>query len=302
MKVSVLVPIYNVEPFLGKCLDSIIHQTYSDIELVCCNDASTDGSREKLMETLSLNPQLDYKFIDHQYNQGIAKTRNDLLDAATGDYILFVDSDDWIELNMIDIMLGKALSSNADLVGCNHYNTYVDGTETINNVMYSESKDESLRRVITYRICTELWKLLIKHSIIEKNKLRFSSGVNIGEDYLFSIQLYYYATQFAFVPDALYHYVLYNPIRYSNPSLKGIEDHIEAVKMVESFFKEKGLYEQYQDEIMSRKFRIRSHFAMNKLFRDTKRWHRLFPETTYLCWKEPIRERLKYLLIYLRIL
>lgn len=302
MKVSVLVPIFNVEPFLSKCLESIIHQTYSEIELVCCNDASTDGSKEKLLEILSSYPQLVYKIIDHQKNKGIAQTRNDLLDAATGDYVLFVDSDDWIEQNMIEIMLNKSLSSQADLVGCSHYNTRVDGTEEINHVKYSESKDETLRRVITYRICTELWKLLIKRSIIEDNGLRFNSGVNIGEDYLFSIQLFHYALKFVFVPDALYHYVLYNHIRYSKPSLKGIEDHIEAVKMAEAFFCEKGLYESYKAELMERKFRIRNHFAVNKMFRDTKRWRRLFPETNNLCWKTPFRDRIKYLLIYLRLL
>ncbi|MCQ2238175.1 MAG: glycosyltransferase family 2 protein [Bacteroidaceae bacterium] len=302
MKVSVLVPIYNVEPFIGKCLESIIHQTYSNFELVCCNDASTDGSRKKLIEIFSSYPDLDYKLIDHPVNQGIAQTRNDLLNAATGDYILFVDSDDWIELNMIEIMLNKSILSNADLVGCYHYNSRINGSESVKKVLYSESKDESLRRVITYRICSELWKLLIKRSIIEDNNMRFSSGVNIGEDYLFSIQLYYYASRFAFVTDPLYHYVQYNPIRYSKPSLKGIEDHIEAIKMAESFFLKNRIYDSYKEELMFRKFRIRSNFVLNKLFRDTKRWRRLFPETNYLCWKSPIRDRIKYFLAYLRLL
>ena len=120
MKVSILVPIYNVENFISRCLESLFSQTYSNIEYVFVNDCTPDNSMTILSDMLQKYPSRAtmVKIINNPENQGIAIVRNTLLENATGEYILFVDSDDWIEKDMVENLVERATSTDADIVGC----------------------------------------------------------------------------------------------------------------------------------------------------------------------------------------
>ena len=112
-KVSIIIPVYNVEKYLKKCLDSVINQTYKDIEIICVNDGSKDGSENILKEYATKDSRI--KIIEKK-NGGLSSARNAGLDVASGEYCYFVDSDDWIELNTIEKLTDIILSNDVDVV------------------------------------------------------------------------------------------------------------------------------------------------------------------------------------------
>ena len=122
IKVSILVPIYNVENYIGKCLDSIFIQSYTNVEYVFVDDCSTDSSLQVLKSKLTEYsiPSDKYTILCHTENQGIAQTRIDLLSEAKGDYIQFIDSDDWIEKDMMVQMVEATDNGKIDIVGCDY--------------------------------------------------------------------------------------------------------------------------------------------------------------------------------------
>ena len=113
--VSILIPVYNVEKYLPHCLDSVINQTYSHLQIVLIDDGSKDTSFFICKEYANKDKRFE---IYHQDNQGVAATRNHLLEKAKGDYVLFVDSDDWIEVDMVDHLLSLGVQKDADIVMC----------------------------------------------------------------------------------------------------------------------------------------------------------------------------------------
>ena len=113
-KVSVIIPVYNTEKYLRRCFDSVVNQTLSDIEIICINDCSTDNSLEILQEYASKDKRI--KLIDFKVNKGAAIARNIGIDAATGEYIGFVDSDDFVDLDFYEKLYKKAAETGADAV------------------------------------------------------------------------------------------------------------------------------------------------------------------------------------------
>ena len=116
--VSIVVPIYNAEKYLEKCLNSIINQSLKNIEIILIDDGSKDGSAEICQKFLKLDSRIRYY---HKENEGLAAARQDGMDRACGEYVGFVDSDDWLELNMYERMYQEATEHNADVVFCNCY-------------------------------------------------------------------------------------------------------------------------------------------------------------------------------------
>jgi glycosyltransferase involved in cell wall biosynthesis len=113
-KVSVIIPVYNVEPYLRRCLDSVIGQTLRDIDIICVNDCSPDNCAGILKEYAAKDPQ--FKIINHKRNRGLSAARNTGMGAATGEYIYFIDSDDWIDNDYIEAMLTVAERENINIV------------------------------------------------------------------------------------------------------------------------------------------------------------------------------------------
>lgn len=193
--ISIIVPVYNVENYLFQCLDSIIHQTYSNIEIIVVNDGSPDNSH-LIINTFSEKDKR-IKIINKE-NGGLSDARNFGIMAADGDYIMFVDSDDWLEFNLIELLVGQIL--NRDLVACSYNRCYedkkiprvfdiegeIDGTlfqrrmlGLLKNELSDPSQIDSL---------STAWGKLYKTSLLVENKLRFVSTKEIGtEDLLFNL-------------------------------------------------------------------------------------------------------------------
>lgn len=165
MKISIIVPVYNVENYLVKCLDSLVNQTYENIEILCVNDGSTDNSLLILSEYAKKYPAIIR--VLNKKNGGLADARNYGLDNATGEYIGFVDSDDWVHLSMYENMLKKALVKSAEIVVCDYTEVYNEKQVLV--------KDENGGYKILYEslVCNKLFK----KSLFEDPKVRFPLGL-----------------------------------------------------------------------------------------------------------------------------
>jgi glycosyltransferase involved in cell wall biosynthesis len=205
---SVIVPVYNVEDYLHKCIDSIINQTFSDIEIILVNDGSSDTS-----------PQIcdDYKKKDvrikviHQQNAGVSVARNKGIEAATGNYVTFVDSDDWLEPTMYESMCAIAqLEQPSDVVMCDFVNIKTNSKEEISaNIRKGfYSKQQIIDELYPTLLVTEdvgrlpivsVWSCLLKRSFLIDNDIRFDAALMYSEDYLFMADVMINANSFYYL-------------------------------------------------------------------------------------------------------
>ena len=132
MKVSIIVPVYNMEKRLNKCLDSLINQTYKNIEIIVVNDGSMDHSLDIIREYQAKDSRIN---VINQRNMGISEARNNGLAIATGDYLCFADSDDYVELDMIEELVNKITTDKSDIVVCDYY-MFDDQTRKVIEVGY----------------------------------------------------------------------------------------------------------------------------------------------------------------------
>lgn len=296
IQVSILVPIYKVEKHIEKMLDSLFCQTYPNIDYVFVNDCSPDNSMQLLNESIEKHNVAisKYKIINHFQNEGIAATRAECISAAKGDYIYFVDGDDWIEANTIEQMVFACNGGTIDIVGCDYYKDYESGTTTYHHENYATSCNENMRRCINYEIATVLWKMLIKRQLFDNFQF---APINIGEDYIVSIKLFYFAKSFASINSAFYHYVQFNQNRLSFQGKRSILDHVNCVKEIERFFKAEGIDDcDIYHRLLLRKFNIKSNYVLNKYLLSKDTYVKTFPEARGV-WREmpySKKEKLKF--------
>lgn len=200
MKVSVLIPCYNVANYLVQCLDSVVNQTYRDLQIVLVDDGSKDNTWQVLQEYAKKDTRVE---VYHQENQGVASTRNNLLDKVKGDYVLFIDSDDWMELDMVEFLLDKLTKNNADIAMCGS----IINDEPINNE-YSEKIYDKKTSVCEFLFHKELrgslWNKLVKTSLLHKS--RFNFEISYGEDALFCWHIFQNINKMIIADRQLYHY------------------------------------------------------------------------------------------------
>ncbi len=279
IKVSILVPFYKVEKYVGRCIESLFTQTYTNIEYVFVNDCTPDKSMEVIIEYIEKYGVAERcKMIVHEQNQGISASRNDCLDNMTGDYFLFVDGDDYINKDMVELLVDAAVRENADISGCGYIEEYPDHSVEYPQ-KYTNNHDEMLRSITMLTIKGVLWKLLIRRELIVINNLRFPYDNSINEDYYYCCRLFYYAKSFASVDKCLYHYVQYNPNNLTKKSLQNIESQAAAIIAIEEFYREKGVYEIVEKELSMRKFVSKLPLILDKSCFDVKKWRTLFPES-----------------------
>ena len=218
--ISIIVPVYNVEAYLPQCLDSLINQTYLDLEIICVNDGSTDGSLEILHQYDNKDERI--KLITRE-NRGISATRNEALINASGEYVMFVDSDDWISQHTCEKAINAILTNDCDLVLWSYIREFND--KSLPNYIYDkvtvwdDSKklcrrivgpvDEELRTPQKLDSYGTVWGKIYKRKLIEQNiPIRFVDTSKIGtcEDVLFNIEYSLRTKKSEFIPELFYHY------------------------------------------------------------------------------------------------
>lgn len=207
IKVSVLVPVYRAEKFIERCARSLFDQTYDNLEFVFVNDCTPDGSIDILKHVLDDYPerQSQTKIVNHKKNRGVAAARNTLLDNATGDYLLWVDADDFIAKNAAEVLVANAIETNADIVCFGTAVYSVSGIKTL--PLIEETSSESfIADMLADRTPTTLWGKMLHRSILTDNNITFIDGLDIGEDMLLLVKAVYFSQTISFVQKVLYYY------------------------------------------------------------------------------------------------
>lgn len=300
IKVSILVPFFKVENYVGRCVESLFTQTYKNIEYVFVNDCTPDMSMEVIQEYIDKYHIADKcKVIIHEQNQGISVSRNDCLDNMTGDYFLFVDSDDYIDCDMVELLVNAAKKENADISGCGYVEEFSDHSVE-HPQKYTNDHKEMMRAITLLNIKGVMWKLLVRSTIVTEHpdEVRFIPDRNMVDDYLFCCQIFYYAQRFAGVNKCMYHWVQYNPNNYTHTTIFAIESQAMAIRKTEDFYNEKGVLEIVEDELYKRKFLSKLPLLLDKSCFNVKMWRSLFPESNN-AWRRlnfPIGNRVVFFL------
>mgnify|MGYP000195971416 CR=1 FL=1 len=241
---SVIVPVYNVEKYLPKCLDSILGQTFRDFELIIVNDGSPDNSSD-IIDAYS---QKDSRIrIVNKENGGLSSARNRGVREASGKYLAFIDSDDWIDKEMFQCMLQKGEEVNADIIFCDVRGEYEDGTV---KVIYQQATNfpevidvAEHPRLFLEVECFSCNKIIARRLFIDFN-IEFPEGL-LYEDVGTFPRLFFMANRLVRVPKQFYHYTVREGAITQMFSLKGL-DYLKVVKVVEDFLRSKGLWNQYE--------------------------------------------------------
>ena len=210
-KISVVVPVYNAEAYLEKCLNSILGQTYENLEIILVNDGSTDRSAEIIENYKNKDPRI---VVINKENGGVSSARNRGIDVATGKFIIFVDADDYIENNMFETLEEDLFKNNVDISMCGYRNVDVNG-----NILYeSKPMDEKYFDAATFKrylfksdyFRDHIWNKLFRLEIIKEHNIRFNEDIHIKENVLFLLDFSKYAFRYSFGNEMLYNF-LYNP-------------------------------------------------------------------------------------------
>lgn len=211
--VSIIVPVYNAELNLRDCLNSILSQTYENIEVIIVDDGSTDRSKSICEEYAKLDSRV---ILISQKNSGPSGARNLGINVSNGEYIQFVDSDDILEQNMTRNLVG-ALNENNQLVICgakvvNFKNKSIIGVfSPPNDGEYNVSKFlDHFGEFFVSSLINPLWNKLYKTEVIKKNQIRFIENINMGEDLLFNLEYIGLCKSICVIKDQLYNYLLFN--------------------------------------------------------------------------------------------
>jgi glycosyltransferase involved in cell wall biosynthesis len=207
-RISVIIPCYNVEKYVARCLESVLSQTHDNLEAIVVNDGSTDGTARIVGRYLS-DGRVMYL---EQANAGVSAARNAGIDAASGALLAFADSDDYLETRMYERLLAARARENADMAVCNYNLVYDDRVEP----QYSKPRNETVDvRADVYdyfaRFCAcpkpnnYIWTRLYRAEIVKNSRVRFENH-KLGDDTLFNFKLLPHLRRVAFVPDGLYNY------------------------------------------------------------------------------------------------
>lgn len=217
IKVSILVPIYNVAKYIERCAVSLMEQTYENIEYIFVDDCTPDNSIILLENIIRKYPKrlINIKIIHHNVNRGLAAARNTALKFATGDYILHVDSDDWITLNSVNLLVSRATETDADIIDGTYIDIYQNKSRT--NHPFKSDKIKYIRSMLSGLgvISNQIWGRLIKRDLYIKKNIQAIDNINYGEDYSVILRLLYYGKR-SYINDVIYYYNHLNENSYMN--------------------------------------------------------------------------------------
>jgi len=253
-KVSVIIPVYNTEKYLRRCLDSVCNQTLSDIEIICINDCSTDNSLEILREYSAKDERV--KIIDFKENKGVAVARNIGIDEAQGEYIGFVDSDDFVDLDFYEKLYTKAIETNSDVVKGN-IKTY-DNDTNISKTEQWLNLNDLIKKHKAYFYFT-FTSAIYKTEKIKSNNIKFLEGFVHFEDPYFTISANIFYEKISIINNSCYYYCD-NKESSSRKQIseKHVEDQVKGSKLILELLEKHNVEKQHYIIVMG--FVIRQLF------------------------------------------
>lgn len=280
MLVTIIIPIYKVVDFIERCAVSLFEQTYDQIEYVFVDDCSPDNSVRVLEDVISRYPKRadDVKIIRHPVNKGVAAARNSGIENATGDYVYYVDADDWLEKDAIEKMILAAERNNADIVAIGWYLSLTKNERNMPMPNYTDA-ESALRAMLSGQMRWNLWLYMIRRSIYENHDLRYIEGENVGEDMYMLIRLFSQSATIIFIKEPLYHYIRQNvnSITQMRPvnQLKRLFVNLAAAEdYLRSNFGDK-----FQNEIHFMKLNAKFPLLITDDMKSYKEWNNYFSES-----------------------
>lgn len=240
VKLSIIVPVYNSEKYISKCLDSLVNQSLKDIEIIVVNDGSTDKSLEILKKYESKKVK-----IITQKNSGVASARNTGLKEAKGEYIAYVDSDDWVELDMFEKLYDKAIENNYDAVMCDFW--YIDDEKKWEGIS-TNNKDivtNKEKKQFMIKMFPVIWNKIYKREKIKKYK--FKPGV-WAEDVEYLYKILPSIDNIAVINEPLYYYYQ-REVSESRLYDKRVYNYIDNFNGIVEFYQKNKYYELYKKEL-----------------------------------------------------
>ena len=270
-RISIIVPVYKVEQYLRRCLDSIAAQTFTDWECILIDDGSPDSSGAICDEYAARDSRFR---VIHQENRGVSAARNEGLDAARGEWIGFVDSDDWIEVDYFLHLVGSAIENKADIILGSICLT--DGEKQICNYSSKTGWLSMPKDFAWYRQGS--WAKLIKKSILHKNNIKFPVGITLAEDLFFTFQIFFYTSSIYGLAASVYYY-------YQNPhscthtiSEQKINDEISVIKKIEQILIENNASKEWFDYLTLKKNVTKSYCLFSFEPPRIDLYRKIFPE------------------------
>lgn len=287
-KVSIIVPVYNVEKYICRCLDRIVAQTMSDRECILVDDGSSDRSGEICDEYAANDERI---IVIHKQNGGSASARNAGLSVATGDYITFVDGDDWIENDGIEKMMLCAETTGSDIVIADFTIEQSDGCCSVSKEGFSNpDATELMKAMMTGKLHGSNCNKIYRRSLIVANDIHFIDGADYTEDLAFNIKLLTLTNKIVYLPIAYYHYCIYdNSMSHlqTSPEVMRRKD-LQKVTNVTDFSNwlySKGVGTKVEKELNYCKLIAKMPFLAVVNKRSCLRWCALFPEANKAIWE-----------------
>ena len=257
-KISIIVPVYNVEKYIDKCLSSLTEQTLQDIEIIIVNDGTLDNS-EKIIEKYVIKYPSKIKYYEKK-NGGLSSARNYGLEYATGEYIAFLDSDDYVETNMYEEMYNLAKKENADMVECNFIWEWEYGKQIFDKRREYKTKEEMMKkpRVVA-------WNKIYKREILNKYKIRFPEGL-IYEDMEFFYKLLPHLNKISYINKYLVHYIQRDD-SITSKQTERVENIFKILDNIFDYYIDQNLYNKYKKELKYMSIRILLGSSLKRIFK-----------------------------------
>lgn len=203
-KISVIVPVYNAEKYLHRCVDSILKQTFTDFEVLLINDGSTDQSPAICDEYAKTDSRVR---VFHKENGGVSSARNVGLQNMRGEYSIHCDSDDFYHKDILLTLYNEASRSNADLIWCDFYVVKKDNNMLVSSQKLTGNSYDFIKGLLSKKLHGSMWNKLLRNSMIKDNALSFVDGIDMWEDLVFIIRYLLCTPKIVYLSRPLYYYV-----------------------------------------------------------------------------------------------
>ena len=275
-KVTIITPIHKAERFIERCAKSLLNQDFESIEYIFINDATPDDSFKILKKLVDqCNRKGDIKLLENEYNLGVAKTRKKGMLEASGEYVIQIDSDDWIESNMISILYNKGKKENADIVACDYYVSFITGKKTYRKEEYKSNIDFNIKNIMLGKVHPAFWNTLIKRSLYVEKNIFPEGKINMGEDYEMMLKLFLSTEKVSYIPKAFLYYTQYNENSITKTMNKEyINDTIHCIEVFEEILK--PTRNRYIEEFRTMLVFWKKMFVLDKQY--TKYFYLIHPE------------------------
>ncbi|MGU8908540.1 glycosyltransferase family 2 protein [Clostridium perfringens] len=307
MKFSILVPIYNTETYLKKCINSILEQTYANFELILINDGSTDNCGYICDYYKSIDKRIK---VIHKHNSGVSSTKNIGINNSIGEYIVFVDSDDYIEKNFLEVISKEIESQEYEMIFFGFKEETEDNTiVSVNNVNKNKYYKSEFSECITYLIDNNIFgyqcSKVINSKTIKENNIKFDENISLNEDLLFTFEVLKYTKNIKVLEFSPYHYVRRQESLTSNNQENILETNEYILERIVNYYK---FFNVKDKERLILERSILSLFNICKKIKTIYKHKEIsFKDTIYKCDKiinskifSHIKNRREYIPIYIK--